>query len=109
MGARAGWASCHRLIGALQSMRAVGSGDVPDVSPTTLPFGALQLMDRQGGVKGTALDGDVNRTLKILEAEHLIERRSSRTVTIGDWKKLARAGDFDSAYLHLHGNEAALS
>jgi CRP-like cAMP-binding protein len=50
----------------------------------------------------------VNRTLKTLEAERLIERRSNRTVTIGDWKKLAEAGDFDSTYLHLHAREAAL-
>lgn len=51
----------------------------------------------------------VNRTLKLLEAERLIERRSSRTVTIGDWKKLAEAGDFDSTYLHLNDHEAALN
>ena len=51
----------------------------------------------------------VNRTLKILEAEGLIQRRSSRTVTIGDWKKLAEAGDFDSTYLHLRKDEAALA
>jgi CRP-like cAMP-binding protein len=50
----------------------------------------------------------VNRTLKTLEAEKLITRRSSRTVTIGDWKKLAEAGDFDSTYLHLHDSEPAL-
>jgi DNA-binding transcriptional regulator LsrR (DeoR family) len=50
----------------------------------------------------------VNRTLKTLEAENLIERRSSRTVTIGDWKKLAAAGAFDSTYLHLRENETAL-
>lgn len=51
----------------------------------------------------------VNRTLKTLEAEKLIDRRNSRTVTIGDWKKLAKAGDFDSNYLHLRGDEAALA
>jgi CRP-like cAMP-binding protein len=51
----------------------------------------------------------VNRTLKVLEAERLIERRSSRTVVIGDWKKLAEAGDFDSTYLHLRDDEAALT
>ena len=50
----------------------------------------------------------VNRTLKALENQGLIERRSSRTVTIGDWKKLAEVGDFDSNYLHLRENEAAL-
>jgi CRP-like cAMP-binding protein len=50
----------------------------------------------------------VNRTLKKLETERLIERRSSRSVTVGDWKKLAEAGDFDSTYLHLRVNEPAL-
>ena len=43
----------------------------------------------------------VNRTLKSLEAENLITRKSSRGITIGDWKKLADAGDFDSNYLHM--------
>ena len=43
----------------------------------------------------------VNRTLKLLEAEGLIERLSPRSIMIGDWKKLAEVGDFDSSYLHL--------
>ena len=51
----------------------------------------------------------VNRTLKSLEAEGLIERISPRSITIGDWKKLAEAGDFDSNYLHLHEGEPALA
>jgi CRP-like cAMP-binding protein len=50
----------------------------------------------------------VNRTLKLLEAENLIGRRNARTVTIGDWNKLADAGDFDSNYLHLREGEPAL-
>lgn len=50
----------------------------------------------------------VNRTLKRLEDETLITRRSSRSVTIGDWNRLAEAGDFDSNYLHLREGEAAL-
>jgi CRP-like cAMP-binding protein len=50
----------------------------------------------------------VNRTLKSLEAEGLIKRQNSRTVTISDWKKLAVAGDFDSTYLHLHEDETIL-
>jgi hypothetical protein len=50
----------------------------------------------------------VNRPLKVLEAEKLIQRQSSRSVTIGHWKKLDEAGDFDSTYLHLHENEVAL-
>lgn len=50
----------------------------------------------------------VNRTLKALEADKLISRRSSRGITIGDWKKLAEAGDFDSNYMHLRHDEPAL-
>jgi CRP-like cAMP-binding protein len=50
----------------------------------------------------------VNRTLKTLEAAKLIERPTSRTIAIGDWKRLAEAGDFDSNYLHLRENEPAL-
>jgi CRP-like cAMP-binding protein len=50
----------------------------------------------------------VNRTLKALEAENLITRRSRRAITIGDWKKLATAGDFDSTYLHMREEEPAL-
>ena len=51
----------------------------------------------------------VNRTLKSLEADGLIERVSPRSITIGDWKKLADAGDFDSNYLHLREAEPALA
>jgi CRP-like cAMP-binding protein len=50
----------------------------------------------------------VNRTLKTLDAEGLITRQSSRSVTIGDWRKLAEAGDFNSTYLHLRDGEPAL-
>ncbi|HEX8240158.1 MAG TPA: Crp/Fnr family transcriptional regulator [Allosphingosinicella sp.] len=42
----------------------------------------------------------INRTLKGLEKDKLISR-SSRSVTIEDWKRLAEAGDFESGYLHL--------
>ena len=42
----------------------------------------------------------VNRTLKALAAEGLIER-TNRSVRIPDWKKLAEIADFDSRYLHL--------
>ena len=48
----------------------------------------------------------VNRTLKMLEAERLIERRSKRMMTIGNWKKLATKGDFDTAYLHVRSSDA---
>jgi CRP-like cAMP-binding protein len=42
----------------------------------------------------------VNRMLKSLEAENLIGR-TKRSVTVADWTRLARAGDFESRYLHL--------
>jgi CRP-like cAMP-binding protein len=50
----------------------------------------------------------VNRTLKGLENERLIERPNPRSIYIGDWRKLAEVGDFDSNYLHLRYNEPAL-
>jgi CRP-like cAMP-binding protein len=48
----------------------------------------------------------VNRMLMTLEVGNLISRRNGRTVTIGDWNKLAQAGDFNSNYLHLKGKQA---
>jgi CRP-like cAMP-binding protein len=50
----------------------------------------------------------VNRTLKALESDGLIERESGRSVVIGNWRKLAEAGDFDSTYLHMPDGEPAL-
>ena len=51
----------------------------------------------------------INRMLKTLESEGLIERVNPRSISIGDWRKLAEAGDFNSAYLHLHEDEPALA
>jgi CRP-like cAMP-binding protein len=51
----------------------------------------------------------VNRSIRALEAEGLIERANPRSIKIGDWKKLADAGDFDSNYLHLRKDEPALA
>jgi CRP-like cAMP-binding protein len=48
----------------------------------------------------------VNRTLKSLDRDGLTERRM-RSVIIKDWNKLARAGDFDTRYLHLEAAQAA--
>jgi CRP-like cAMP-binding protein len=50
----------------------------------------------------------INRTLKALEKEGLIERPNPRAIHIGDWRKLAEIGDFDTNYLHLQQNEPAL-
>ena len=50
----------------------------------------------------------VNRTIRTLETEGLIQRSNPRSIIIGDWKKLAETGDFDSNYLHLKEHEPAL-
>ena len=50
----------------------------------------------------------VNRTIKALEKEGLIERPNPRAIRIGDWRTLAEVGDFDSQYLHLREGDAAL-
>jgi len=42
----------------------------------------------------------VNRTLKSLDRDGLVQR-SSRSVLITEWDTLAKAGDFDTRYLHL--------
>jgi CRP-like cAMP-binding protein len=51
----------------------------------------------------------VNRTIKALEAEGLIDRASPRAITIGNWKKLADVGDFDSGYLHMKQDDPVLA
>ena len=43
----------------------------------------------------------VNRTIKSLEQDGLIDRASARSIRISDWSKLAKAGEFDPGYLHL--------
>lgn len=50
----------------------------------------------------------VNRTLQVLERKNLISR-AKRSVVVGDWQRLAEAGDFDAAYLHLPDHEVALA
>ena len=64
-----------------------------------LPMTQDQLADATGL---TAVH--VNRVLKSLTKEGLIERATSRSVVIGDWSRLAEAGDFNRRYLHLRGS-----
>ncbi|WP_114953217.1 Crp/Fnr family transcriptional regulator [Sphingosinicella terrae] len=66
-----------------------------------LPMTQEQLADALG-----LTSVHVNRTLMALEGEGLIERRQ-RAIRIGDWPALARAGDFDAAYLHLREPQPA--
>lgn len=80
-------------------LAGLGNGDGYD-----LPMTQEQLADATGI---TAVH--VNRMIKLLEGEGLISRSTPRAITIGDWRKLAKAGDFDSGYLHLRENEPALA
>jgi CRP-like cAMP-binding protein len=66
-----------------------------------LPMTQEQLADATG-----LTPVHVNRTIKALEAERLIDRTSARSITIGDWRKLAEVGDFQSGYLHLRPGDA---
>jgi CRP-like cAMP-binding protein len=68
-----------------------------------LPMTQEQLADATG-----LTSVHINRTLRALEKEGLIERSNPRAINIGDWRKLAEAGDFDSNYLHLREDEPAL-
>jgi len=68
-----------------------------------LPMTQDQLADATG-----LTSVHVNRTLRGLEKDGLIERSNPRMIEIGDWRKLAAIGDFNSAYLHLDDGEPAL-
>jgi CRP-like cAMP-binding protein len=68
-----------------------------------LPMTQEQLADATGL---TAVH--VNRTIRALEAEGLIERTHPRSVHYKDWRTMAEVGDFDSNYLHLHHLEPVL-
>lgn len=66
-----------------------------------LPMTQEQLADALG-----LTSVHVNRTLMSLGHDGLISR-TNRSVRIEDWPKLAKTGDFDSAYLHLQGDPRA--
>jgi CRP-like cAMP-binding protein len=76
------------------ALRLEASGEAP-LTRWELPMTQEHLGDCTG-----LTSVHVNRTLKVLEQDELITR-SSRSVTIENWKRLAQAGDFQSAYLHL--------
>jgi CRP-like cAMP-binding protein len=90
----------HFLCEFSLRLKVAGLGEATDYE---LPMTQEQIADCVG-----LTSVHVNRTLKKLEIDKLITRRNSRAVTVGDWNKLADAGDFDSTYLHLRENEPAL-
>jgi CRP-like cAMP-binding protein len=90
----------HLLCEFALRLKVAGLGEQTNYE---LPMTQEQLADATGL---TAVH--VNRTLMSLGAAGLIERSNPRRIVIGDWRKLAEAGDFDSGYLHLHEAEPAL-
>lgn len=69
-----------------------------------LPMTQEQLADATG-----LTSVHVNRTIRGLEADGLIERDDPRRIHIVDWNRLADVGDFQSGYLHLRERDAALA
>ena len=69
-----------------------------------LPMTQEQLADATG-----LTPVHINRTIKLLESQGLIDRASARSIAIGDWRKLAEAGDFQSGYLHLRDGDVVLN
>jgi len=90
----------HLLCEFALRLKVAGLGEQTNYE---LPMTQEQLADATG-----LTPVHVNRTLQSLGAAGLIERSNPRRIVIGNWRKLAAAGDFDSSYLHLHDSEPAL-
>jgi CRP-like cAMP-binding protein len=84
--------TAHLLCEFALRLELAGLGQQCDYQ---LPMTQEQLADALG-----LTPVHVNRTLKALEKDGLIER-SQRWVKIGNWENLAAVGDFDSTYLHF--------
>ena len=91
----------HLLCEFALRLKVAGLSEATDYE---LPMTQEQIADCAG-----LTSVHVNRMLRTLETEGLIGRRNGRGVTIENWSRLAEAGDFDSTYLHLRGNEPALA
>ena len=90
----------HVLCEFALRLKVAGLGEQTNYE---LPMTQEQLADAVG-----LTSVHVNRTLQALEQQKLISR-SQRSVSIGDWQRLADAGDFDTTYLHLPEDEPALN
>jgi CRP-like cAMP-binding protein len=89
----------HLLCEFAVRLDAAGLGKLTNYE---LPMTQEQLADCTG-----LTPVHVNRTLRTLAEEGLIIR-SNRSVTIGDWKRLTEAGDFETTYLHLEDSRLAM-
>ena len=91
----------HVLCEFALRLKHAGLGDE---SGYRLPMTQEQLADVTG-----LTPIHVNRSIKSLEADGLISRATPRAIVIGDWKRLADRGDFDSNYLHFKEGDPALA
>ena len=83
----------HLLCEFALKLEAISPGEQLDY---TLPMTQDQLADATG-----LTPVHVNRVLKALARDGLIQRVTPKSVLIGNWERLAAAGDFNRAYLHL--------
>ena len=90
----------HVLCEFALRLKVAGLGEQ---SSYTMPITQEQLADATG-----MTPVHVNRSLKLLESQGLIERSNPRSIVIGDWKELADSADFNSNYLHFREGEPAL-
>lgn len=90
----------HLLCEFALRLKVAGLGEQSNYE---LPMTQEQLGDATG-----LTPVHVNRTIRALESEGLIQRLNPRSISIGDWRKLADVGDFNSNYLHLREDEPAL-
>jgi CRP-like cAMP-binding protein len=91
----------HLLCEFALRLKVAGLGEQTNYE---LPMTQEQIADATG-----LTSVHVNRTLQSLGAAGLISRSNPRRIVIGEWRKLADAGDFDTGYLHLHDAEPALA
>jgi CRP-like cAMP-binding protein len=83
----------HLLCEFALKLDAVSLGEKLDYE---LPMTQDQLADATG-----MTPIHVNRVLQGLARDGLIERINPKSVLIGNWERLAAAGDFNRAYMHL--------
>ena len=90
--------TAHFLCEMSRRLQAAG---LADDGRFELPVSQEQMGDMLG-----LTSVHINRTLQKLGDEGAIDR-DRRWVTIRDWARLARIGDFDPTYLHLNGSTPA--
>jgi CRP-like cAMP-binding protein len=99
LGRREGYARvAHILCELMVRLKAVG---LAKDHTCEIPITQIEFADAAG-----LSNVHVNRVLQELRRDGLIVFKGS-TLSVPDWDKLSRAGEFDTTYLHLDGKLAA--